>query len=66
MTTPADVTQPVMTRYEVQTRSGLSWGWYSGGVDLSIAFASARAARRTGYSVRVLDTRSGATIQIPR
>lgn len=60
------VSAPATPRYEVQTRSGLEWGWYCGSEDLSKAFADARAARRIGYRVRVWDSRALKSIPIPR
>jgi hypothetical protein len=57
---------PANPRYEVQTRSGLSWGWYCGNDDLSVAFRKAREAKRTGYTVRVWDSRALKVIPIPR
>ena len=58
--------QPAAPRYEVQTRSGLDWGWHCGSDDLSVAFNKAREAKRTGYAVRVWDTRALRVVQVPR
>lgn len=60
------MSEPAAPRYEVQTRSGLTWGWYCGSNELSAAFSEARKARRIGYAVRVWDSRALKSIPIPR
>lgn len=46
-------------RYEIQTASGLTWGCYSAKSTLPEARLEARAARRIGYRVRVVDRKTG-------
>jgi len=53
-------------RYQVQTRSGADWSHYAAYDEQSAAFRCYRSARRTGYSVRVVDTRSDKIVQVPR
>ncbi len=49
-------TTPAPVRYQVQTRSGLEWGWYAGSHDIDVARRYAREARSSGHRVRILDT----------
>ncbi len=45
-----------LRRYQVQTRSGLTWGHIAMSDDLSVADKARRAASRTGYTARIVDT----------
>lgn len=56
MPAKVEITHPIMTKYEIQTRAGAVWDWHCGANSLDEAREAVRGLR--GYARRIVDTRT--------